>query len=184
MEKKILPAFFLVLCLLATPLVSGQAGAKFTTGPVAVKTVEPFFYYCLPQKGPMAKMGEAIGLLMQLSQTQNVWPGGPMVGVYYSNPDLVKEADLEWEVGFPTTEQTMVQDPLKIKKWIFGSVASCLHQGPYDQLGESITKIMDWMKANGYVQAGPILETYLDMNPEGVSPESLKTEIWIPVQKK
>jgi len=184
MGKKTLPAVFPALCLMSLGLWSDQAGAKFTTGAIAVKTVEPFYYYCLPQKGPMAKIGESIGLLMQLSQNQNVWPAGPMVAVYYSNPDLVQETDLEWEIGFPTTEQTMVQDPLKIKKWIFGSVAASLHQGPYDKLGESITKIVDWIKANGYVQSGPILETYLDMNPEGVSPESLKTEIWVPVQKK
>ena len=56
--------------------------------------------------------------------------------------------------------------------------------GALRQVGESIVKIVEWIKANGYVQSGPVLETYLDMNPEGVNPESLKTEIWVPVQKK
>jgi predicted transcriptional regulator YdeE len=45
-------------------------------------------------------------------------------------------------------------------------------------------KILDWMDANGYVQAGPIMERYLDMNPSELKPEDLKTEIWIPVEKK
>ena len=184
MGKKTWTAIGLILLLALPALPHFRAGQKFTTGPIAVKTVEQFFYYCLPQKGPMAKIGESIGLLMQLSQNQNVWPGGPMVAVYYNSPDLVKEEDLEWEIGFPTTEQAMVQDPLKKKQWIFTTVAACLHQGPYDQLGESITKIVDWIQANGYAQNGPIMETYLDMNPEGVSPQNLKTEIWVPVKKK
>ena len=184
MGKKIWTAAGLILLLAIPALPAFQAGAKFTTGPIAVKNIEKFFYYCLPQKGPFTKIGEAIGRLMEQSQIQNVWPGGPMVAVYYNSPDLVKEADLEWELGFPTTEQAMVQDPIKKKQWIFTMVAACVHQGPYDKLGESIIKIVDWIKANGYVQNGPILETYLDMNPQGVSPESLKTEIWIPIQKK
>ena len=58
MGKKTLPAVFPALCLMSLGLWSDQAGAKFTTGAIAVKTVEPFYYYCLPQKGPMAKIGE------------------------------------------------------------------------------------------------------------------------------
>lgn len=184
MVKKTWIAAGLILFLAGLALPAHPAGQKYTTGPIAIKTIEPFFYYCLAQKGPFTKIGEVIGKLMQLSQNQNVWPGGPMVAVYYNSPDLVSEADLEWDLGFPTTEQTVVQDPIKKKQWIFTTVAACVHQGPYDKLGESVFKIVDWIKANGYVQNGPILETYMDMNPEGVNPETLKTEIWIPCKKK
>jgi effector-binding domain-containing protein len=56
--------------------------------------------------------------------------------------------------------------------------------GSYETTGETIRKIMDWMEANRYSQAGPILERYLDMNPSEIKPEDLRTEILVPIKKK
>jgi len=58
-----------------------------------------------------------------------------------------------------------------------------VHIGPYAKTGETIQRLMDWIKAQGYIAAGPILERYLN-NPMQVKPEELRTEIWIPAWKK
>jgi len=151
---------------------------------VTVEQVEPFVYFCLRHKGPFTEVEEVVRRLMHESGLQNVIPAGPLMGIYYNNPAEVKPEELEWEMGFPVTAQTLVQPPLEKKEWNFTQVASCLHKGSYESTGDTIMKILDWMEANGYVQAGPILERYLDMNPSELKPEDLKTEIWIPVQKK
>jgi len=158
------------------PLASGDS--------ISVQQVEPFVYVCLEQKGPFDKMEETIGRLLQEMQAQNIVPAGAMIGIYANSPSQVKPEDLQWEMGFPVTEQSFVQPPLQKKEWNFSLVAVGMHQGPYEKTGETIQKIMDWIAANGYLPAGPVLERYLDMNPDELKPEQLKTEIWIPCQKK
>lgn len=161
--------------------IAGMAAEEMT---VTVKEVNPFTYFCIHHKGPFTEIEAVIGTLMQASQTQNVFPGGPMIGVYYNSPAEVKPEELEWDIGFPVTPQAMVQSPLELKQWTFTTVAACVHIGPYETTGETITKMMEWMEANGYLPSGPVLERYMDMDPSKVKPEELKTEVWIPCQKK
>jgi len=82
------------------------------------------------------------------------------------------------------TPQALVQPPLEKKEWNYTQVVSSVHQGSYEKTVETIQKMIEWMGDNGYVLAGPLLERYLDMNPDELKPEDLKTEVWIPCQKK
>jgi len=152
--------------------------------PISILKIEPFTYFCLPNKGAFSKLPEAIGRLMEESRVQNVVPMGPLIGIYYNAPGEVEPDELVWEIGFPVSPQTLVQPPLEQKVWSFEQVATCLHVGPYEKAEETIAKMMKWLDENGYTLSGPILERYLDMNPQEVKPENLKTEIWIPCQKK
>jgi effector-binding domain-containing protein len=154
------------------------------TQAVTLQPVEAFVYFCIHHKGPFTEVQEVIGKLMQEAASQNIIPAGALIGVYHNNPAEVKPEDLEWEMGFPVTEQALVQPPLERREWNFTQVAASLHKGSYETTGETVGKILEWMESNGYSQAGPILERYLDMNPSEVKPEDLKTEIWIPVKKK
>jgi effector-binding domain-containing protein len=156
----------------------------YETQAVALQPVEPFVYFSIHHKGPFTDVQEVIGKLMQESASQNIVPAGALMGVYHNNPADVKPEELEWEMGFPVTEQALVQPPLERKEWSFTQVAASLHKGSYETTGETVRKILEWMESNGYSQAGPILERYLDMNPSEVKPEDLKTEIWIPAKKK
>lgn len=166
--------------LLAYPNPTGAS----QTQAVAVQEIEPFVYFCIRYKGPFSQIQEAIGRLMEAAGQQNIAPQGPLIGIYYSSPAEVSPDALEWEVGFPVTPQAFVQAPLEKKEWNFTKVALALHKGSYETTGDTVTKILDWMDANGYVQDGPMLERYLDMDPSSVRPENLRTEIWIPVKKK
>ena len=183
MKKSLLTIGLAAVCVFAVGVSAnhrpGDGGEAIT-----VQQVEAFAYVYLPQKGPFDKMQEAIGSLLQEMRAQNVIPGGPMIGVYINSPAQVKPEDLQWEIGFPVTSQALIQPPLEKKEWNFTQVVASLHQGPYDKAGETIQKMLEWMDANGYFPAGPLLERYMDMNPEELKPEELKTEIWIPCQKK
>lgn len=182
MKKTRTILFFLLLfssLLLIMSLEEGIAEEEIT-----VKEVTPFTYVCLPHKGPFTDIPDVIGRMWQHTRQQNIFPSmGAMIGVYYSTPDLVESAELEWELGFPITPQTLVQAPLEKKQWIFTSVISTVHIGPYETIGETYGKIKEWMENNNYLHAGPILERYLS-DPSQVRPEAQQTEIWVPFKEE
>ncbi|MGZ5499085.1 MAG: GyrI-like domain-containing protein [Candidatus Aminicenantales bacterium] len=153
---------------------------------VTIKEVEPFPYCAIAHKGPYTDMGTVIGELIGAMQAQGVFPQvrGPMVGIYNNSPADVKPEDLSWEAGFIVTAQATAQPPLMKKSWDYRTVAAALHVGPYEDSGAAIGKIMAFIAAQGYEADGPILERYLDRNPEAVKPEELRTEIWVPCRKK
>ena len=178
-RRTILPLFLLFSSLiLALCLRQGAAEEE-----ISVKEVTSFIYVCLPHKGPFTDLPEVIQTMWGHTRQQNIFPKGPMIGVYYSTPDLVQPQELEWEIGFPITPQDLVQAPLEKKQWIFTSVISTVHQGPYETVGETYAKIKQWMENNNYVHAGPILERYLQ-DPRQVRPEEVQTEIWVPFIKE
>lgn len=151
---------------------------------VSTKEVSPFTYCCIHHKGPFTEIEQVINQLMAAMQSQNILPTGPMLGIYYNDPEKVKPEELEWDIGFPVTSQGSVQSPLEIKQWSFTLVASTIHIGPYEKTGESYAKIFHWLNANNYDQTGPILEKYLVAPLPDTKPEDLRAELWIPCQKK
>ncbi len=161
--------------LLALNVQPGTAEEEIT-----VKEVIAFTYVCYPHKGSFADMPEVIGMMWQHTRRQNIFPSlGPLIGVYYSTPDLVAAEELEWEIGFPITPQTLVQAPLEKKQWIFTTVISTIHTGPEETIGETYTRLKEWMENNNYLHAGPILHRYLS-DPSQVGPEAQRIEIWVP----
>ncbi len=168
------------LAAAASLLTPGQV----RSGDVSIREAEAFAYVCLEEKGPFDKLEEAIGRLVQEMQGQNIVPAGPLLGIYYNSPEEAGAENLRWEVGFPVTSQALVQPPLGKKEWSYTQFAVSLHVGAYDQVGETIRKMLDWMEQNGYRPAGPVMERYMDMNPAEIRPEELRTEVWIPCEKK
>ena len=151
----------------------------------SVRETKPFTYCSIAHKGPLADMSAVIGHLMQAMQSQGLFASvrGPMIGVYYNTPGQVKPEELSWEVGFEVSEQASAQAPLEKKTWNYVTVAAAVHTGPYAKVGETIQRLMDWIKAQGFTTSGPVFERYLN-NPMQVKPEELRTEIWIPAKKK
>lgn len=183
MIKRALPLTLLMLgaaslCVWYAPPATAQSAD------VSLQKIEPFAYLCMPVKGSYSKIQEVVPQLMSEMASQNAVPSGPLMGIYYNSPDQVDSQDLEWEIGFPVSPRQAVRPPLVLKEWSFTQVAMSVHKGPYSEIGKTIAGISDWMAANGCSAAGPVLERYLDMNPSGMKPEDLRTEIWIPCQKK
>ena len=175
-------AFSALVALLLTPgygAVQAQAG----TPKIAILELQPFTYVCIPHRGPITDIAAAIGALMQAMGSQRLFPPtGPMMGVYYTAPGGAP-AEMAWEIGFPVSAQASAQKPLEKKNWTFTTVASAMHVGPYDQTAALFPKIISWLAVQGYAPAGPVVERYLDMNPNQVKPEELRTEIWVPCRK-
>lgn len=176
---------FFIVVLLSSALASSLSSARSTQETdVEIRTVQPFAYCCIHHVGPFTEIENVINQLFPVMQSQNISPGGAMIGVHYSDPQEVAPENMEWEVGFPCSAQVSPLKPLEKKVWSFEQVASAIHTGPYEKIGETYIKIFEWMEANGYEPAGPVLEKYLNMPSPDVDPETLRAEIWVPVQKK
>lgn len=177
--------YFFLVVLLSLALASNLSAERSTqeTG-VEIKTVQPFAYCCIHHVGPFTEIENVISQLFPIMQSQNIFPDSAMIGVYYSDPQVVAPENLEWEIGFPCTAQTSPLKPLEKKVWSFEQVASAIHTGPYENTGETYTRIFEWMETNGYEQVGPIMERYMSMPSPEIDPSTLEAEIWIPVQKK
>lgn len=169
---------FASTALAATPLSSAQSPD------IQLKEVSSFPYCYIPHKGPLTEIGNVIQKLMFTTRSRNIFPTGPMIGVYYNSPDEVKPEDLEWEIGFPVDAAVNVHEPLKKKVWNITTVVSAVHRGAYEETGKTIAKMLEWMEIKGLVQAGPVLEKYLVNPTPDTKPEDLTSEIWIPYQKK
>ena len=177
--------FFAAVMLCAIVLVSGASNTISLEEPeVAIKNAQAFAYCCIHHKGPYTSIEKIIGQLFSTMQGQGIPPGGAMIGVYYNSPLDVAPENLEWDIGFPCSAQASPIEPLEKRVWEFTRVASAIHVGPYEKTGETYIKIFEWMEANGFEQDGPILERYLDMPSQDTDPETLRSEIWVPIKKR
>jgi effector-binding domain-containing protein len=182
--KKATAVLFLLFLFTSVQLPAKSLGETPEPAAISIKKISPFTYCSISHKGPFTEIEKVIKMLMGTSQSQRIYPAGPLIGIYHNTPNEVKPEALEWEIGFPITPQAVPLEPLEKKQWNFTLVATALHTGPYEKTGETIWKILEWMNANHYVPAGPVMERYMDMTPSSVPPEKLRTEIWIPCKKK
>jgi effector-binding domain-containing protein len=184
--------FVIVLCFMftATQNVIGEGKTSGKTE-VELKEIEPFVYVSLRHKGPLSDIEDVITDLITTIQSLNVNPQGPMIGIFHTvpGPDDPEDMEMEWEVGFPIGEQTYIQareeiqTKLERKVWQHSLVASTTYSGPYQEMGEAITDIFQWMESEGYDKAGPVLATFLEAGTPDTPPSQLKGEIWIPCKK-
>ena len=183
--RKIFPLIMIVIMVFTFTqhLISEEAASGETE--VEVKEVDPFVFCSIRHTGPFSEIEQIINNLIATMQSQNVHPQGPMFGIYHTipGPNPQENMKMEWEIGFPITEQTLVQAPLERNIWNYTTVATAIHTGPYEETGEAITDIFEWMQANGYDKIGPVLEKYLETGTPDAQ-ASKKTEIWIPCKKR
>lgn len=190
MKKAIL--FIIALCFMfsATQDLIG-VGVNSGKAQIELKDIEPFVYVSLRHKGPFSAIEDVITDLITTIKSLNVHPQGPMIGIFHTIPGPNDPADMEmeWEVGFPISEQTYIQtrEEIKVKLerkiWQHPLVASTMYSGPYQDMGEAITDIFQWMESKGYDIDGPILATFLETGTPDAPPSELKGEIWIPCKK-
>ena len=181
MKKKALLAAVILAAAVASPAQIPEAAEETA---VQVKEVSPFAYCCIHKKASFTEIEKTIGELWMHMQKQSIMPTGAMFGIYYSDPETTAAEDLEWEVAFPVTDIATPLAPLEKKAWEYALVASTIHTGPYQETGTSYARVFEWISANGYEQAGPVLERYLTIPGPDVNPEDMKAEIWVPVVKK
>jgi len=105
---------------------------------------------------------------------------GPFMTIYHDEGQVEEGADIE--VAVPVTGKLSIDDPaLEIRNLKPLKVASLVHKGSYETIGEGYEKILNFVQEKGLQITGPMMDLYLN-DPNTVKPEDILTEIQIPVQ--
>ena len=185
---------FAAALALTLPLLAQEEGAKkavkegkaVETG-VEVVEIEPFFYAAVEMTGSYEQHGQAFMTLMGSAGQQGIPMNEAPFGIYHNSPEDTPEAELKWEVGMPLPEEKELAAPIVLKKWEFTTVAQRDFEGAID--GDEMQAVYygmyEWITANGYELAGPMLERFLSMPAANEKGEMVgKVQIVFPVQKK
>jgi DNA-binding transcriptional MerR regulator/DNA gyrase inhibitor GyrI len=98
--------------------------------------------------GPIfARLGKSLGRCIN---------GKPLMLFYDSE---YRETDADIEPCMPVRECKPV-DGISIRQLPGGRCVSLLHKGPYDQLGQSYAKVLDYVRGKGYAVQMPTREVY------------------------
>jgi effector-binding domain-containing protein len=112
---------------------------------------------------------------------------GPIMIIYYSDPQEVAEKDLLWEVWIPVANPGTFGkaglNKMSFKYLDAMFVAYTYHIGPFETAGKTYEMLFDWAARNQYEVVGPPLEVYWS-DPAVTAAEKLVTEIWLPVEEK
>jgi len=96
---------------------------------------------------------QACGLVWKVLREQQIQGAGRHVAVYWDGP---KNLEVGVEMAAPFTGHgEVVGSTLPA-----GRVASTIHLGPYQHLGQAHEAVINWCAAHGYVPAGPFWEIY------------------------
>jgi effector-binding domain-containing protein len=122
-------------------------------------------------------LGQAYGTIGQyLGELAEPCAGPPFVA--YHNEDM---QDLDIEAGCPVARELPGRGEIQAGEMPGGKVATCLHTGPYSDIGPAYEALSSWMEDKGYEPAGAAYEIYLN-DPEETPPEELETLIMFPLE--
>ena len=132
----------------------------------------------------MAKVQEDIGagygaLFAYLGELGE-YPSGPPFALYYGH-DFDPE-DFEMELCVPVNRLLEGQGDIVAREVSGGLAAVTIHKGPYGEIEPVYGELDAWIKENGYQNAGPAREVYLN-DPSQVSEADLLTEVSFPIAK-
>ena len=101
--------------------------------------------------------------------------GDPFVAYYNMDMD-----DLDLEMGFPVSEKVQGKGEIESREIPAGKYATCLHTGPYPDLGLAYEALTEWVKGEGYEVSGTAYEFYLN-DASVTPPQELKTLLLFPI---
>lgn len=95
-----------------------------------------------------------------------------------------REENIDVEICEAIEKAGVETEELKFKK-LEKVLAACIyHKGPYEKLGLTYGKLIDWLKENNYEADGFFRESYIDGCWNKDDPNEWLTEIQVPIKKK
>jgi len=147
-----------------------------TTAPLAYLYVEKTT--SMDQNEIGTAMGEGFQKVYTQMMVAEVTPSGQALSVYLTPPG----DKMTYHVGFSIAEDELHKAGNGVSGAVLPTrrVVKCTHQGPYDQLSATYTRIMAQMESEGLQCTGPSWEIYVN-DPATVEPDALLTEIYMPI---
>ena len=149
---------------------------------VIMKEVEPQWIVSLRENIPAYRVvGQLIGRLYGLLGPL----GGEGMGVGLLHDPEYKEQDVDVEAGVYVKHRVEAQAPLRCYQLPAVTVASVVHHGAFNRIGEAYTDLLRWIEANHHHPGGPTRELFLHVSqPVSRDDSSNVTEIQVPVRKE
>lgn len=150
------------------------------TNDVIMKEVAPQWIVSLRENIPAYKVvGKLIGKFHGLL--------GPLgrqgIGVGLLHDREYKEQDVDVEAGIFLKQPIEVMAPLRCYQLPAETVASVVHHGAFNRIGEAYTDLLRWVEASRYHPFSPTRELFHHVNqPPNRDDSSNVTEIQVPVQ--
>ncbi|MDE9449437.1 AraC family transcriptional regulator [Aliiroseovarius sp. Z3] len=150
--------------------------------PVEIRNHKPRRLIGLPHKGAYMAIGEKFESAAAMIAARNLWDQcGPMIGVYFDDPDAVDESDLR---SFAGVEWRGDQEPDGFESVDIrgGRTAVMTYKGPYATLKSGYDALYGvWLPQSGETPADlPCYEVYLN-DPRETAPEDLLTDLCMPL---
>lgn len=151
------------------------------TYPCEIKeqTAQPTLYIRrrTPAQNLRQVLGEVYGAIARYLAELNEKPAGPPFVAYHN----MNMQDLDCEIGFLMSRALSGKGDIQAGALPSGTVAVCLHTGPYAELGLAYEELNRWIATHHYQALGIAYEMYLN-DPQQTPPNELQTRIVFPVK--
>jgi effector-binding domain-containing protein len=128
-------------------------------------------------------IGELFEEMFSYLGQKGVTPSGPPFVIYHD--EEFRETDADVEVVVPMGGQIPEGERIRMRRLPeVEEMASVIHNGSYETIGETYGQLMGWIEDSGYQIAGPGREIYLHGPESGDDPSTYVTEIQMPMTKK
>ena len=121
---------------------------------VEEKTVQPLLIAGIRTKGRYANSGTGFS---RIGKSLGRYICGKPMLLHYDAE--FRQDDADFEACMPVRTEKQV-DGISIRRISGGRCVSGLHKGPYDQMGRSYAKILDYIRGKGYEVQMPTREIY------------------------
>lgn len=149
-----------------------------TSFEIQEKAIDSMLIAGIRMKGRYSDCGAAFG---RICRGMGRYASGKPFLLHYDGE--YKEDDADFEACIPIRQRKEVQG-VALRELPAVRCVSLLHKGPYDQLGRSYAKVLQYVKDRGYKVVMPTREIYLK-GPGMIfrgNPRNYLTEIQIPVE--
>jgi effector-binding domain-containing protein len=112
---------------------------------------------------------------------KGIGPAGPPMALYHD--EEFKERDVDAEIAVPLSEVVPGSERVSVRELpAVETMATAIHRGSYQTIGDAYTALMQWIETNGYHVADSAREVYLQ-HEEGSNPSTWVTEVQFPVER-
>lgn len=140
-------------------------------------------YVFFDHRGSYTDTAAHIPALLREMKVQGLEAAGPPFCLFYDDPAQKPVADLLSRACVPISGYRSPQSPLDYNTLESRSVVYAYVSGPYPNAPRAYPKLFEWMKDNGWVMDGPILERYIVPPYEAKAPSDFICEIQIPFSR-
>ncbi len=162
-----------------------KSQGNFTMFNVETETMPEKRLAAILHKGSYEGIGKCFEQLAQTASQENLWSRtAGMVGVHYSDPNVVNAEDLRAHAGLVITDQDPVPQTMEEVLLPAGPCAVLNYKGPYAAIKVAYDYLYgDWLPKSGKEPADlPPYEMYLN-DPAETEESELLTNIIVPLQK-